>query len=389
MIEENVTSVKVGDVERIVVVGAGDMGHGIAEACAISGYEVFLRDIKQDILDAAMDRIQDSLKVLARKRKVKGDELNQILGRIHPTTDLGEAAGGAHIAIEAVPEVLALKEGVLGELDASLPPGAILATNTSNMSITRLASSTRNPGRVAGLHFFNPAILMKTVEVIRGEQTATETTSTLSEFVRSLGKIPIPVVKDTPGFVVNRVQAPAQVLVTRAVQRGIFTPNQLDAVARRMSMPMGPFETMDYVGLDVVVHGMNYFGETLGDDYLPPEWLVELFEAGKLGKKTGVGIFDWSSGRPEIDLSDPTEEINMLDLLAVQVNEATKLVEGEVVQDPGDIDLAIKNGTGNAMGVLSLLKSIGKEKIVGICERWADELGVGIFRPTNSLLGWD
>ncbi len=376
------------DVKRVVVVGAGDMGHGIAEACAIAGYEVALRDIKQEFLDKAVSRIKDSVEVLARKRKVKED-VAIVMGRVKTYIEIKDAAKGAQLVVEAVPEIMDLKKSVFKELDASLPKGAIIATNTSNMSITMLATACTRPTLVAGLHFFNPAILMKTVEVIPGKETAKETMQLLAEFVKSVGKIPIIALKDTPGFVINRVQAPSQILLTKAVEKGIIKPNQMDAVARKMGMPMGPFETFDYVGLDVVYHGMNYFAQVLSKDYTPPAWLKKLFDVKLLGKKTNKGIFDWPNGnRPTINIEDATDKISMLDLLCVQVNEGTKLLEEGVVDNPDVIDTAIKNGTGNTMGVMSLLKSVGKDKVIATCERFAKELGVKTFEPTKTLRNW-
>lgn len=376
------------DVKRVVVVGAGDMGHGIAEACAIAGYEVAMRDIKQEFLDKAVSRIKESVEILARKRKVKED-VAVVMGRIKTYIEIKDAAKDAQLVIEAVPEIMDLKKSVFKELDAGLPKGAIIATNTSNMSITTLASACARPTLVAGLHFFNPAILMKTVEIIPGKQTVKGTVVLLADFVKSLGKIPIIALKDAPGFVINRVQAPSQILLTKAVEKGLIKPNQMDAVARKMGMPMGPFETFDYVGLDVVYHGMNYFAQVLSKDYTPPEWLKKLFDAKLLGKKTNKGIFDWPDGnRPTINIEDATDKISMLDLLCVQVNEGTKLLEEGVVDSPDTIDLAIKNGTGNTMGVMSLLKSVGKDKVIATCERFAKELGVKTFEPTKTLLNW-
>ncbi|GAB4307284.1 MAG: hypothetical protein Kow0069_04700 [Promethearchaeota archaeon] len=377
------------NVNRVAVVGAGDMGHGIAEACALSGYEVVLVDVAEAALQTAERRIEDSLRVLARKRKLKRDAVPEVLARVSTTTRLGDASS-AQLLIEAVPEVMDLKRDVLADAEKLLPGDAPLATNTSNMRITDLAAKLRDPGRLAGLHFFNPAVLMRTVEVVPGEGTSGDVLDLLSKFVESLGKLPIRVLWDSPGFVVNRVLVAAQVLATRAVERGLIEPENLDAVARKMGIPMGPFETMDYVGLDVVVHGMNYFGETLGQDYAPPAWLVELVDAGKLGKKTGGGIFQWPGGkRPTIDLEKATEAVKMGDLMCVQINEATKLLEERVVDGPETVDLAIKNGTANAMGLFGLLKGMGPANVAATCEKFAEQLGVGAFAPTAALLGWN
>ena len=377
------------DIKQVAIVGSGDMGHGIAEVCAIAGFEVCLVDVKQDFLEKAMLRIHESLQTLARKKKVPKDQIDSILGRIQTFIDISEASQSAQLAIEAVPEVLDLKKTVFTNLDAILPPESIIATNTSNMSISELANVTSRAAHVAGLHFFNPVVLMKSVELIRGQQTSDETTNLLADFAQALGKIPLIVKKDSAGFAVNRVLIAAQVLAVRAVEAGIIAPVEVEASARKMGLPMGPFETMDYVGLDVVVHGFDYFAENFGADYAAPPWMKHLFENGELGKKTGAGVLDWSTGRPAIDLTSATDKVTLLDLIAVQINEATKLLEEGIVDNLEDVDFAIKNGTGNPAGFLNILKSLGKDKICGICERFADELSLEIFRPTKTLREWN
>ncbi|NMC08627.1 MAG: 3-hydroxyacyl-CoA dehydrogenase family protein, partial [Candidatus Lokiarchaeota archaeon] len=266
--------------DRVAVIGGGDMGHGIAEVCAIAGIKVYLKDVKQDMLDTAMARIKSSLDVLARKGKVQAGQVDAIISLIHPCIDYAMIPCDTPVAIEAVPEIMALKQRVFAELDKILLPNAIIASNTSNLSITDLAAATRRPGQVVGLHFFNPAVIMDAIEVIKGERTAPETFNAARGFVTDIGKLGIPVLKDVPGFIVNRVQVSAQVLINKIVEIGMATPGEIDAMARKMAQPMGPFEIFDFVGLDVVKHGHDYFARMLGPDYASPVWLDRLVAAG-------------------------------------------------------------------------------------------------------------
>ena len=371
-----------GEISKIAVIGSGDMGHGIGEICAIAGYDVFLKDIKQEFLDMAMQRILDSLNHLATKGKLKEDN-STIISRIHTSLDYEDFTTMVDLVIEAVPEVMAVKQDVFKEIDASLPEHAMIATNTSYFSISELAAVVARPGQVVGMHFFNPPVIMDAVEVIKGRETTTETFDAARAFVRSIGKLPIPVLKDTPGFIVNRVLVQSQIMLGKIVAQGIATPAQVDAVVKKV-LPMGAFETFDFVGLDIVKHGMDYFAEKIDKEFATPQWIEDLVAAGQLGKKTGQGIFDWSSGRPEIDMSDPTDKVSMLDLVIVQINEACKLVDEGVVEDPADIDVAIQQGTGNKVGIFGVLAS-DRQKVINRLTFLADSLGVEAFRPTPLL----
>ncbi|MHA1718987.1 MAG: 3-hydroxyacyl-CoA dehydrogenase NAD-binding domain-containing protein [Promethearchaeota archaeon] len=372
------------DIRNIAVIGAGDMGHGIAELCALNGYHVYLKDIDRKFLDRAKKRIRDSLAILEKKGKIKNDSVESILARITLTLNYSEALEDCQLAIEAVPEIMTLKKSVFLELDSNLQNSAVIATNTSNMSITELASQTEHSSQVVGMHFFNPVILMKAVEIIKGNNTSSETMRFAEEFVYSLNKLPIPVLKDIPGFIVNRVQAPSSVLLNKIIENKIATPNQIDANFRKLGQPMGPFELMDYVGLDIYKHGADYFAKMIDPEFKPPKWINDLIDEGKLGKKTGCGIYDWSKGRPAIDLNDSSENIDFKDILLVQVNEAAKLIENGVVEYPGDIDLAIQNATGNVSGIFWLLKD-NREYLINRLNYLADKYEIEIFRP-NELL---
>jgi len=226
--------------------------------------------------------------------------------------------------------------------------------------------------------------LSEAIEIIKGSNTSDETMKFAENFAYSLNKLPIPVLKDVPGFIVNRVQAPSSVLLNKTIEKKIATFSQIDANFRKIGQPMGPFELMDYVGLDIYKDGADYFAQKIDPEFKSPKWVNELINEGKLGKKTGYGIYDWSSGRPIIDLNDTTEKFDSKDILLVQVNEAAKLIEKCVVEYPGDIDLAIQNATGNVSGIFWLLKD-DREYVINRLNFLADEMGIEIFRPIDFL----
>jgi enoyl-CoA hydratase/3-hydroxyacyl-CoA dehydrogenase len=375
---------KVEDIKKIAVMGAGDMGHGIAEVALLSGYKVAMRDIEQRFVDKGLARIKESLEKLVEKHKVTEENKKAMLANIGTFVDLDAAVEDADFIIEAIPEIMDLKKQMFQALDKSASAHAVLASNTSTMSISEIASATKRPDKVVGMHFFNPAVLMRLVEVIKGDKTSEETMKVTYDLVQKMNKVPVRVEKDTPGFIYNRVIAPGGVLLGAILDKGLATPEEIDARMKKLGMPMGQYETMDYVGLDILYHVLLYLAEKLSPDFEPAEWLKEKIDAGTLGKKTGKGIFDWSKGRPEIDLAKAKEDFDPTDLIAVQVNEATKLIEEEVVKSPQDIDMAMING-GGGIGPFQLAKGIGYDKIAKRCEELAKQFGMKIFEPTKTL----
>jgi enoyl-CoA hydratase/3-hydroxyacyl-CoA dehydrogenase len=376
---------KIEDIKKIAVMGAGDMGHGIAEVALLAGYKVAVRDIEQRFVDKGLSRIKESLDKLVGKQKITEENKKAMLANIKTFVDIAESVKDADFVIEAVPEIMDLKKQVFQALDKAAPKHAILASNTSNMSITEIASTTKRPEQVVGMHFFNPAVLMKLVEVIKGGKTSEATMQLAYNLALKMNKVPVRVEKDSIGFVYNRINAPTQILLSLMVEKGMATPVEIDAKMRKIGMPMGPYELMDYVGLDVAYHGALYFADKLSRDYAPPSWLKAKVDAGALGKKTGKGIFDWSKGRPEIDLSKAKEDFDPTVLIAIQVNEATKLLEAGVVKSPEEIDKAMVNGGGSMIGPFQLAKSIGYDKLAKICEDLAKKFGVKVFQPTETL----
>lgn len=376
----------IDDIKTIAVIGAGDMGHGIAEAALIVGYKVYLRDIEQAFIDKGVERIHASLAKLVEKEKIAASLHAKIKSELLiPCLDLAEAVQEADLVIEAVPEIMDLKKETFRTIDQAAAGHAIFASNTSTMKITEIAAVTKRPEKFMGLHYFNPAVLMKLVEVTRGEKTSEETMQIGVDFVQKNNKIPVRVEKDVPGFIVNRVQAPSGVLLNCILDQKIAEPEEVDAVLRNLGMPMGPYETMDYTGLDINYHASNYFAETIHPDFVMGTTLKTLVDAKALGKKTGQGIFDWSQGRPQIDLSKKTDRFDPMDMVAVNANEATKIVEMGVCS-LDDIDTAIIHATGNPMGLMALIKGIEPQDLVKRLEGLAEKFNKQIFKPSRTIL---
>jgi enoyl-CoA hydratase/3-hydroxyacyl-CoA dehydrogenase len=333
-------------IKRVAVIGAGAMGHGIAQVFAMAGFEVSLLDIKDEFLKNAMEKIRWSLNKFAEKRRIKPEDVDKILARIKTTTSYEVAAKDIDLAVECVPENMDLKKKVFAQLDQLAPSRALLTSNTSTLSITEMASATKRPDKVAGLHFFNPPQMMPLVEVIKGDKTSDETVSTLVSICKKIGKTPIIVKKDVRGFVVNRVLGAVFVEAFWTLHRGEATKEAIDAsVKYDGGFPMGWFELADFVGLDIVAETGLVMYKAYGERFKPcPEVIEPLVKAGKLGQKTGAGFYDWSKGRPAIPFA-MAGQYDVDRSWAVAVNEAAWLVY-EDVATPADIDTGMKLGTG-------------------------------------------
>lgn len=280
---------------KIGVVGSGTMGGGIAHLAALSGFQVIVCDIEQNFLDNALQRMQSFMDKSIAKGRMTAEEKEAVLGRITCTTNLEEMKE-ADIVIEAIIEDLEAKKELFTQLDRIVPENTILATNTSSMSITVIAEATNRQERVAGLHFFNPPQIMKLVEVVRGYKTSDDTVQKLMELSRQLGKEPIEVKKDTPGFIVNRVMIPQFIEAIRLVEEGVASYEDVDkAVKLGLNYPMGPFELQDFAGVDIGLLVMDYFYEEFKDDrFAAPMSIRQIVRAGRLGKKTGAGFYDYN-----------------------------------------------------------------------------------------------
>jgi 3-hydroxybutyryl-CoA dehydrogenase len=283
----------VENIKTVGVLGGGTMGNGIAHVFAKCGYSVILRDVEQRFLDRALDTMSKNLDREVKKGKVAEPEKPRILGRIHATTDIA-ALARADFLVEAVPEQFETKKAVLQQVDAILRPEAILATNTSSISVTQLAATTRRPDRFIGMHFFNPVPLMVLVEVIRGLQTSDETFRVTTALAEKLEKKPV-AVSDAPGFVSNRVLMPMINEAAYCVMEGVAAAEAVDAVMKLgMNHPIGPLELADFIGLDVCLDILEVLYEGFGDPkYRACPLLRKLVAAGWLGRKSGRGFYTY------------------------------------------------------------------------------------------------
>jgi 3-hydroxybutyryl-CoA dehydrogenase len=269
------------------------MGHGIAQIAALAGYDVRLTDVSAEALESAMGRVEKQLDKGVELGKVEPDVRDAALGRLRATSDAAEAMAGAEIVVEAVPEVLELKQEILAGAAETVEPNTLLATNTSSLSITAIAEAVPGQERVVGMHFFNPVHIMALVEIVRGDRTAPDAVERAREAAERMGKTPI-VVVDSPGFASSRLGIALGLEAIRMVEAGVASAEDIDrAMELGYRHPMGPLRLTDLVGLDVRLEIARYLHRELGDRFRPPELLEQMVEEGKLGKKSGRGFYAW------------------------------------------------------------------------------------------------
>ena len=281
------------EIRKVAVLGAGTMGHGIAQVSATAGCEVVLGDVHAEALGAAKAKMKKSLDRFVAKEKLSAADAEAALGRIRTTASLSDAVGEADLVVEAIPEKMELKLELFREVSAKAPPHALFATNTSSLSVTEIAADTGRPERVVGLHFFNPVPVMKLLEIVRGLSTDDETVARARAFAEKIGKEPI-VVNDWPGFATSRLGIILGCEAIRMVEQGVASPEDIDkAMVLGYRHPMGPLKLTDLVGLDVRLHIMEHLHAELGEQFRPPALLRQMVRAGKLGRKTGEGFYTY------------------------------------------------------------------------------------------------
>lgn len=281
-------------IKTVGVVGAGTMGSGIAQACASAGLQVILRDIDQRYLDASLARMEQSMSRLVEKGKLTAQDREQTLARIQTTVELRDMAP-AELILEAALEDPALKKNIFSELNGICPAETVFASNTSSLSVTDIASGSGRPDRFCGIHFFNPVSVMKLVEIISGLNTSEATVEKAYELARALGKVPVHVKKDSPGFIVNRLLLPYMNEAAKLLEEGVASVEDIDtAVKLGLNYPMGPFEMLDMGGIDLSVVILDYFAREFSEPgYAPRLILRQMLRAGAAGRKSGRGFYDY------------------------------------------------------------------------------------------------
>jgi 3-hydroxyacyl-CoA dehydrogenase len=382
---------------KAAVVGAGTMGGEIAQVITYSGLPVVLKDIDQAMLDKGMEKARSIYQRRVDKGKMSTGDMESKLDMITPTLTYDEFED-VDIVVEAVPEKMAIKKAVFKELEDACPEQTVFASNTSALSISEMGAATARPHKMIGMHFFNPASVMKLVEVIPGLDTGQETVDDVVMFAESLRKLPV-VVQECPGFLVNRLLMPYLNEATKALGEGAATATEIDQAIVAWGMPMGPFTLMDMLGIDVCGHVGDYLYSEYGERMSPAPLFLKLIEAGRLGEKSGAGFFDHPGGESDAvngmvkELKEsgavPTgTEFTVERLMYPLINEAALCVQ-ENIASITDIDMSMVAGTGmtyggERVGPLVIADKIGLDAMVETLEALAEDLGPR-FRPVRPL----
>jgi enoyl-CoA hydratase/3-hydroxyacyl-CoA dehydrogenase len=367
------------DIDSVAVLGAGSMGHGIAEVAAIAGYDVTLRDIEADIVEDGYDRIEWSLGKLEEKGRIE-ESAEAVLSRISTTVDLAAAVADADLVIEAAPEDLEIKRDIFADVAAAAGPETVMATNTSSLRVTDIAEATDRPEYVCGMHFFNPPVKMDLVEVVSGEKTKESVVDAGIEFVESLDKTPIRVRKDIPQFVVNNVLTPLMGEAGFMLDEGGVEIQDVDAaMVFERGYPMGPFELNDFGGLDVFYHSRDQWDDPI------PACIATRVETDTLGRKTGSGFYDYDDG--EGVNYGPTDggTVDTLRIEARMINEAARLI-GDDVADPEDIDIGMRLGGGLPEGTCRTGDKLGLDRVLSKLRELHRRTGAARYEPADYLV---
>lgn len=378
---------------KAAVVGAGTMGGGLAQVISFSGLPVVLKDVDQKMLDKGMETVRHIYQSRVDKGKMSAGEMEGKIALIEPTLTY-DSFGDVDIVIEAVPEKMPIKKRVLQELDGVLPETAIIASNTSALSISEMASATKRPSKVIGMHFFNPAHVMKLVEIIPGLETSQETVDDVVMFTESLRKLAV-VVQECPGFLVNRLLMPYLNEATYCLQEGAATATEIDEALVGFGMPMGPFTLMDMLGIDVCQYVGDYLYSEYGPRMAPAPFFYKLVEAGRLGEKNNKGFYGYGDETDEPVMAllaaeppAPGSTFTVERVIYPLINEAVLALQ-EHIAAIGDIDMAMIAGTGMTFhgerrGPLAIADQIGLDTVLAGLEQLFAQYGER-FRPARLL----
>jgi len=362
-------------VKKIAVIGAGLMGAGIAYVSAWNGFDVTVVDIKQEFVDAGMERIRTDVMTGIDKGKISMGDAEGLMSRLSATTDTEAAVKDADLVIEAIFENMDVKKEVFAKIDAAAPAHAILATNTSSLSIDELAGATKRPDKFIGMHYFSPVPAMKLLELVVGEETSDETIAACENVGKTQGKRTV-IAKNSPGFIVNRLLMPAMREALLMLERGEATKEEIDtAMVSIGKAPAGPFTLGDFVGLDITFNAMSTLYREIGDCFKPPETLKSLVDAGHIGMKSKKGFYSYGA---EEDAPEPPKGVDgnwIVERINIPaIREAMLLVDDDIASVE-DINMAMKLGASWPMGPFEMLDQLGVDKVRDFIKNLHEDFG--------------
>ncbi len=362
-------------VNKIAVIGAGLMGAGIAYVSAWNGFNVSIVDTKQEFVDKGMERIRTDVMTGIDKGKISMGDAEGLMSRLKPTVNLEDAVKDADLVIEAIFENMDVKKEIFAKIDAAAPSHAILATNTSSLSIDELATATKRPDKFIGMHYFSPVPAMKLLELVIGEKTSDETIAAVETVGKTQGKTTVRA-KNSPGFIVNRILNPALLEAIRMYERGEATKEEIDtAMVSIGKAPAGPFSLGDFVGLDIAFNAMSTLYREIGDCFKPPDTLKNLVDAGHIGMKSKKGFYSYGADETEPEPpkgADPQWIVERINIPAIR--EAMILVDDNIANEE-DINMAMKLGASWPMGPFEMLKHFGVDKVRDFIKKLQEEFG--------------
>ena len=363
------------EINKIAVIGAGLMGSGIAYISASKGYQITLVDISQAAVDAGMERIRSDVMTGVDKGKLTLSEAQSLIGNLASTTSIEDAVKEADLVIEAIFENMEVKKEVFGKVDANAPAHAILATNTSSLSIDELANSTGRPDKFLGMHYFSPVAAMKLIEIIIGEKTSEETIAAAIAVGEKQAKIPIKA-KNSPGFIVNRILMPVLRESILLYEQGVATKEEIDtAMTAHAKFVAGPFTLGDFVGLDIAFNAMSTLYRELGDCFKPPEVLEKLVESGAIGTKSKKGFYEYGGAQVEPDTPKGVDPLWLVDRITMPVIREAMILVDQGIAEKDDIDMAMKLGASFPVGPFEMAEKIGLETVKTKIAELQEKLG--------------